>query len=151
MFEFRRLCRQVESLDGETYAALLATKTVEVVAALSAITKNGHDGVRIFQSFILCSIAADGRLDRAEYELIKQSFSAVAGEEVSYEDAVAMFRDMGLDRAKDFKNVVDEMVDILGMISLDLKSDIILVCMLVCAVDGKISSKEKKWIKQLAR
>ena len=28
---------------------------------------------------------------------------------------------------------------------------IIIVCLMVCAIDGKISGKEKKWIKQLAR
>ena len=83
--------------------------------------------------------------------ILKPAFEKLAGKEVSYEDAVAIFNAAGLDKAKDNRNVVDEMVDILGMISLDLKRDVIIVCLLVCAVDGKISRKEKKWIKQLMR
>ena len=57
----------------------------------------------------------------------------------------------GLLGPKDYNNTVDLMVDILGTISLDLKRDIIIVCMMICAVDGKISYKERKWIKQLIR
>ena len=28
---------------------------------------------------------------------------------------------------------------------------LLVVCLLVCAIDGKVSAKEKKWIKQLIR
>ncbi|MBO4357705.1 MAG: TerB family tellurite resistance protein, partial [Candidatus Methanomethylophilaceae archaeon] len=51
--------------------------------------------------------------------------------------------------AKDDRVIIDYMVDILGEVSPELKADIIIITMLVCAVDGKISYKEKKWIKQL--
>ena len=32
---------------------------------------------------------------------------------------------------------------------IDAKEDIITVCLLICAIDGNISAKEKNWIKQL--
>ena len=41
------------------------------------------------------------------------------------------------------------MVDLLELVSPKLKEDIVLVCMMVCAVDGKISYKERKWINNL--
>ncbi len=44
---------------------------------------------------------------------------------------------------------MDRMVDVIGLVSPELKDDIVLVCLMVCAVDGKVSAKEKKWIKQL--
>ena len=151
MFEFNKICKAAEQLDPQTYGEIITEKSVAIIAALSAITKNGLSGLQIYLNFILCSIAADGKLDQAEYMILKPSFEILAGKEVSYEDAVEIFKAAGLDRSRDYKNVVDEMVDILGMISLDLKRDIIIVCLLVCAVDGKISRKEKKWIKQLMR
>ena len=52
---------------------------------------------------------------------------------------------------RQLKRYVDDMVDLLGLVSDDLKEDIILVCLILCAVDGKISAKEKRWIKQLIR
>ena len=151
MFEFNKLCKAAEQLDPQTYGEIIAEKSVAIIAALSAITKDGLTGLQIYLNFILCSIAADGKLDETEYMILKPAFEKLAGKEVSYDDAVAIFNAAGLDKSKDYKNVVDEMVDILGTISLDLKRDIITVCLLVCAVDGKISRKEKKWIKQLAR
>ena len=151
MFEFSKICKAAEQLDPQTYGEIIAEKSVAVIAALSAITKNGLSGLQIYLNFILCSIAADGKLDQSEYLILKPSFEILAGKEVSYEDAVEIFKATGLDKSKDYKNVVDEMVDILGMISLDLKRDIIIICLLVCAVDGKVSRKEKKWIKQLMR
>ena len=151
MFEFNRLCKEVEAMDPQTYGAIIAEKSVAVIAGLTAITRSGLDGMQIFTHFILCSIAADGKLDEAEYLVLRPAFEKLVGKKVSYEDAVAIFKEAGLDKPKEYKKVVDEMVDILGTVSLDLKRDIIIVCLLVCAVDGKISRKEKKWIKQLAR
>lgn len=37
------------------------------------------------------------------------------------------------------------------MLSEELKENIIIVCLLICAVDGKVSPKEKTWIKQLVK
>ncbi|MGN1076979.1 MAG: hypothetical protein ACI4ST_00530 [Candidatus Gallimonas sp.] len=50
---------------------------------------------------------------------------------------------------KELKQVVDYVVDLLGELDEELKADIITVCLLVCAIDGKISKKEEKYIRQL--
>ena len=151
MFEFNKLCKMIEEMDAKTFLALITEKSVGIVSALTAITRDGLDGLQIYMNFILCSIAADGKLAEEDYMVLRPGFEVLAGRPVSYEDAVAIFKAAGLDKSKDYKRVVDEMVDILGMVSLDLKRDIILVCLMVCSVDGKISHKEKKWIKQLIR
>ena len=52
---------------------------------------------------------------------------------------------------KELKNMVDDMVDLIGCFSDEMKADIILVAMLICAVDGKISQREKNWIKKLIK
>ena len=52
---------------------------------------------------------------------------------------------------REMKKRVDEMVDLIGLFSDELKADIIIVIMLICAVDGKISLREKNWIKQLIK
>ena len=65
-------------------------------------------------------------------------------------DCNALVKSMRADN-RQLKRYVDDMVDLLGLVSDDLKEDIILVCLILCAVDGKISAKEKRWIKQLIR
>ena len=66
-----------------------------------------------------------------------------------FEDAQSYFHEYGLDQPEGYKDTMDGIVDMLGTVSPVLKDDIILVCMLVCAVDGKISDDEKAWIRQL--
>ena len=151
MFEFSKMCKEVEQMDPEMYAAIIKEKSAGILAALTAITRSGTDGATIFINFILASVAADGKLDEHEYQLLRPSLENLVGHELSYEEAKQLFSSMGLDKPGQYKKVVDLMVDILGTVSLDLKRDIVIVCMLVCAIDGKISRKEKKWIKQLAR
>ena len=101
MFEFNKICKAAEQLDPQTYGEIITEKSVAIIAALSAITKNGLSGLQIYLNFILCSIAADGKLDQAEYMILKPSFEILAGKEVSYEDAVEIFKAAGLDRSRE--------------------------------------------------
>ncbi len=151
MFEFSKLCKAVEEMDPSVYAEVITRKSADIIAALSAITQSGKDGVTIYLTFILTSIAADAKLDESEYRMIRPMLEKAMEREITYEVAKKFFTDAGLDNPKEYKRAVDQMVDLLGMVSMDLKRDIVIVCMMVCAVDGKISSKEKKWIKQLIR
>lgn len=151
MFEFNRLCKAFEEIDPKTFKEVIAEKSASIVSALSAITRDGMDGMGIYLNFILCSIVSDGKLAEEEYGIIRPAFEIVAGKDVDYEEAVTIFNEYGLNRPNAYKRTVDDMVDILGLISLDLKRDIIIVCMMVCSIDGKISRKEKRWIRQLIR
>jgi len=151
MFEFDKLCKEIEEMDPQLFAEIFAAKSANVIAALSAITNDALDGMQLFLHFILCSIAADGKLAEEEYLLIKPAIEKVYQKQITYEDAVEVFKNAGLDKPREYKKAVDDMVNVLGMISLDLQAEVIGLCLMVCAVDGKISMKEKKWIKQLAR
>ena len=66
------------------------------------------------------------------------------------EDAKRAFSSLSKEH-KELKNMVDDMVDLIGCFSDEMKADIIIVAMLICAVDGKISLKEKNWIKKLIK
>ena len=149
MSDFDRLCKEFEKMDPLTYSAVIKEKSVGILTALSTITKNGMDGMTIYADFILCSIAADGKLSKEEFSVLQPSLCLLMGKDVTYEDARSMFKELGLDRSKDYKEVMDLMVDILGLVSQELKDDIITVCMMVCAIDGKISFREKRWIRRL--
>ena len=148
MREFNLLCKEVEDLDPLTYSDVLRAKSAKLITALAIINRDGITGVQIFSSFVIQAIMADGKLDKAEYELIRPGLEAFVGEEISYEDAKAAFKAVKKDIKED-RYVVDLMVDILGELSEELKEDVVIVTMLICAADGKISMREKNWIKQL--
>lgn len=137
-------------MDVLSYVALLGVKSKRILPALIDITQDGETGVEIFASFIIGAIAADGRLSETEYELLSPLLHAFFGEELDYETCKKAFRKMAPEQ-RELKKSVDEMVDVLGLLSDDLKDDIITVCLLICAVDGKVSLRERNWIKQLIK
>ncbi len=150
MSEFDKLCKQFENLDVVSYTTLLEQRSRKIIPALSAISQDGQSGVQIFMTFILGAIVADNRLSEDEYALILPLMHSFFGESVNYEQAKRDFRKIRPEQ-NELKKITDEMIDVLGILSDDLKNDIVLVCMLICAVDGKISLKEKNWIKQMLK
>lgn len=150
MKEFDIICKEFEQMDVLTYTAILAEKAHNIIPALREITEDGIDGLALFASFIVGAAVADGELTVEEYAVTFPIFKVFFGESISYEDCDRIVRNMRSE-SKQLKRYVDDMVDVFGMLSEDLKDDIVLVCLMICAIDGKVSSKEKRWIKQLVR
>lgn len=150
MKDFDKLCKEFEQLDPVDYAATLALKSAKIIPALNAVSGDGLGGVEMLADFVLCSIVADGKLSEEEFILMKPMMDIFFGEDFDYADCKETVKLLRRD-AKAFKRYLDGVVDLLGELSEDLKDDIIIVCLLICAVDGKVSLKEKNWIKQLIR
>ena len=150
MSDFDTLCKQLEQMDPTTFADIFSKKSDDVIKSLVALTADGTDGVTAYLQFILASVAADGVLSKPEFLLLKPMFDKMAEKDVSYEEGVEIFKGLGLDKPEAYKNIIDTMVDIIGLVDEDMKDDIILLCLLVCAIDGEITKEEKDWIKQLA-
>lgn len=148
MKEFDVLCKEFEQMDPAAYNVFLAEKSAEIIPILSSIAKDGVVGTAIFFSFIMGAIAADGKLSEQEYGLVAPLLKLFLGDSVDYKAAKQIFIAFKKEN-KELTNVVDQMIDVLGLLSEDLKNDIIVICMMICAIDGKITNKEKRWIKQL--
>ena len=150
MSDFDTICKKLEEMDPKKFAEMFSDISIDVIAELTVLTADGTDGVTAYMQFILASVAADGVLSKPEYSLLKPWFDRIADKDTTYEEAVEIFKGFGLDKPDAYKDVVDTMVDIIGLVSEEIKDDIILLCLLVCAIDGEITDEEKKWIKQLA-
>ncbi len=148
MKDFDLLCKEFEQMEPEKYATYLNVKSAEILPILKSAAADGLSGTIIFFSFVLGAIAADGKLSTDEYNLIYPLLNVFLGDSINYENAKDIFKSLKRE-SKDLKNVTTKMIDILGLLSENLKEDIVIICMMICAVDGKISFKEKKWIMQL--
>lgn len=148
MKDFDLLCKEFEQMEPEKYTTYLNVKSAEILPILKSAAADGLSGTLIFFSFVLGAIAADGKLSTDEYNLIYPLLNAFLGDSINYENAKDIFKSLKRE-SKDLKNVTTKMIDILGLLSENLKEDIVIICMMICAVDGKISFKEKKWIMQL--
>ena len=146
---FNMLCEVLERLDDDTYNVLMEEKSSRIIPALMDITSDGLTGVQVYVDFVICAVAADGKLTEAEYQLIKPILDLSLEKDVGYGDAQKFFYDNGLDKPEGYKQAMDAIADLLGLVSEELKDDIVLLCMLVCAVDGEMSDEEREWIQQL--
>ena len=93
-------------------------------------------------------MAADGRLSKEEYEILHPLLYSFLGDSINYDDArkaVSAMRKEG----REMKKVSEDMIEVLSEFSEDLRQEIVLVIMMICAADGKISLSERQWIKKL--
>ena len=134
MKEFDQICKEVENMDVLTYGTVLADKALTIIPALNKITEDRIDAVSIFATFVIGSIVADGKLDENEYILLYPMLHAFFRDDVNYEDCKKIARTFRKE-GKELKKYVDYMVDVLGLVSDELKEDIIVVCLLICAID----------------
>lgn len=148
MNDFNKLCKEFENIDSDTYVAFLTEEAATILPQLSALSVDGESGPEIFALFVMASFVADGKLSEEEYAALYPLLHAFLGDSVNYDDCKKAISGLK-EESKDMKRIADEMVDMIGQVSPTLKDQIIIVCMLLCAIDGKISYKEKQWIQKL--
>ncbi len=152
MSQFDEYCDRVNALPMEIKAKHIEELTKAILPALKEIADSDDsdlDFVSIYLDFVLAAVGADGKLSEEEYLLTKPFFDSIAKCDTTYEDAVKIFKDAGLDDPATYKNAVDLMADLIGLISDDLKNAIVNLTLLICAIDGEITDSEKNWIHQL--
>ncbi len=148
MTEFDDLCREAEDIDFETRCAILKGKSQEILPLLSEKSEDGESGADILSTFLFSAMAADGRLSSEEYDLLYPLLSSFLGEKINYTDAKKAVGAMRKEN-REMKKISEDMVGVLAEFSEDLRREIVLVIMMICAADGKISLSEKLWIKKL--
>lgn len=148
MSEFDELCREAEDIDFETRCAILRGKSQEILPLLSEKSEDGESGADILSTFLFSAMAADGRLSSEEYDLLYPLLSSFLGEKINYTDAKKAVGAMRKEN-REMKKISEDMVGVLAEFSENLRREIVLVIMMICAADGKISLSEKLWIKKL--
>lgn len=149
MFEFQQLCNEVEALSPAERAALMTEKAVSVVDALRKLDLE-EDPVDILVTFILGSVISDGSISEKDYLRLAPSLEQAFGDLCDLTGLKQTLK-VSRDVVKEVKDFTAELLGILNEADDQLGSDIIALCLLVTSVDGKISLKEKKYIKQLCK
>ena len=150
MFEFEKLCKDIENLDSKTWNELLVEKSDSVIDQLTMITNDEISGLTLFYGLVLGAIVSDGKIDEGEFKIIKPFLDIALKKDVTY-DFVQDYVKILKPESAEYKGFIDTAVDAMGELSDQLKNDVVLLCLLICGVDSKISAKEKRWIKQLIK
>lgn len=148
MKDFNELCQDIENLKKDSYLAILKDYSDKVMPELRKLSADDFDCKQNFETFILACLYADGRLHEEEFSILSPLLYSFFGDIKDYKTAKRFFKE-SKDEGKEIKLLVEEFVNCIGGLNQQLKEDIVSVCLLICAVDGKVSAKEKKFIKQL--
>ncbi len=149
MFEFKKLCNTLEELNPIERGVILAEKSVSVIKGLSGLNIP-LDPVKTLVTFIIGSIVSDNSINEKDYLYIYPSLVKAFGNDfdfISAKQAIGLAKDI----KKEITKYTKEMISIISVCDEALAADIISLCLLITSVDGKISLKEKRYIRQLCK
>lgn len=150
MFEFTKLCHRFETMSAVERGACLLDSSVRVTAKLAAMAEGGVRPLDALAGFVIGSAVADGKLDEREYLLMYPALVRVLGEDFDFATVKASLED---DRksAKALQKDTEEMARIYSALDDTLREDLLLLCLCIVSVDGKVSLKEKNYLRRLLR
>lgn len=149
MFEFKKLCNTLEELNPIERGIILAEKSVSVIKGLSGLNIP-LDPVKTLVTFIIGSVVSDNSINEKDYLYIYPSLVKAFGNDfdfISAKQAIGLAKDI----KKEITKYTKEMISIINVCDEELATDIISLCLLITSVDGKISLKEKRYIRQLCK
>jgi 3-methyladenine DNA glycosylase/8-oxoguanine DNA glycosylase len=149
MFEFKKLCNTLEELNPIERGVILAEKSVSVIKGLSGLNIP-LDPVKTLVTFIIGSVVSDNSINEKDYLYIYPSLVKAFGNDfdfISAKQAIGLAKDI----KKEITKYTKEMISIINVCDEELATDIISLCLLITSVDGKISLKEKRYIRQLCK
>lgn len=149
MFEFKKLCNTLEELNPIECGVILAEKSVSVIKGLSGLNIP-LDPVKTLVTFIIGSVVSDNSINEKDYLYIYPSLVKAFGNDfdfISAKQAIGLAKDI----KKEITKYTKEMISIINVCDEELATDIISLCLLITSVDGKISLKEKRYIRQLCK
>ncbi len=150
MFEFKKLCNEFERLSAVERGLILTENSVKILAKLRLSGENAKDSAQILACFLIASIVSDGKVNEKEYILMYPALCKVFGTDFDFNQV----KEMVEKNVKDTKAVVDysrEMLELLDSSDESLREDLIVLCLCIVSIDGKVSFKERRYIKKLIK
>lgn len=149
MFEFNKLCNELEKLNPVERGVMLAEKSVTVVKGLQELNLP-FNPVETLVTFIVGSAVSDGAFNEKDYLYIYPSLVKAFGSDFDFVSAKQALQ-FAKDIHKEISKYTKDLMSVINECDEELANDIISLCLLVTSIDGKISLKEKRYIRKLCK
>lgn len=149
MFELKKLCNEYEQLSSVERNLLLTEKSVKILAKLKLLDVPDMDPINTLVGFIIGSVVADGKINEQEYFLIYPALIKAFGYNFDFHSIKEGF--VAGSARKLVSEYTAQMLSIIDLLDEDMTGDLITLCLCVTALDGKISIREKRYIRRLLR
>ena len=150
MIEFSKRSKEFKSLTVLERGVIMTGKSAEIFAKLRKLNMPGVDPVQTLAGFILGSVVADGRVNEQEYLLIYPALLHTFGDDFDFESIKQSFKD-DRDGRNAVKEYTQEMLSLISLADESLIEDVVMLCLCVVSVDGKISPRERRYIRKLCK
>lgn len=151
MFEFTKLCNEYEKLSPAERHVLLVENSAKILARLRLLGADAViDPVETLACFILSSIVSDGKLDEREYLLMYPALIEAFGADFDFPSVKALVSG-NQDLKKQTTDYAETLAALLAAADEEFMQDVIGLCLCVVSIDGKISLREKNYIKKLCK
>lgn len=147
MFEFQRLCDTYEKLSPFEKKRLLSRTSVPILAALHTLCIPGIDAVSALAGFLVGSVAPDGCLNEQKYLLIYPSLVRIFGDHFDFATIKNRFR--RTDSRSTNMEYTRQMLYIFDQLDDSLQNDLILLCLCMTGINGRLSREDKRYIRQI--
>lgn len=148
MNEFDQLCATLEQVPTAAIGNLLNEYIDKIVPAFESCGVPTDEAAVLVSNFMLGSCCADGVIDKYEVAIMTPVLTSVFGEKFTPEDAKNVLEDYMQNADRHLKET-DKLVDLLGELKPEAKLDVVHFCLLMCALDGKITQREKDYVGRL--
>ncbi len=148
MFEYIEKCKKFEKLSTFNRYALLADKSLLITSKLTELGFNVNESLSLIATFILGSIVSDGEVNEKEYLLMYPALLRTFGDNFDFDSIKEAFKNDFKTR-KELKNYLKDILSLLNNVSNELKEDIIDICFAIVTIDGKLSLKERIYMRKL--
>lgn len=148
MFEYIEKCKKFEKLSTFERFALLANKSLIVTNKLFELGLNVNDSLSLIATFILGSIVSDGEVNEKEFLLMYPALLRTFGDNFDFDSIKEAFQNDFKTR-NELKNYLKDILSLLNSVSNELKEDIIDICFAIVTIDGKLSLKERIYMRKL--
>ena len=148
MFEYIEKCKKFEKLSTFDRFALLANKSLIITNKLSELGLNVNESLSLIATFILGSIVSDGEVNEKEFLLMYPALLRTFGDNFDFDSIKEAFQNDFKTR-NELKNYLKDILSLLNSVSNELKEDIIDICFAIVTIDGKLSLKERIYMRKL--
>lgn len=148
MFEYIEKCKKFEKLSTFNRYALLADKSLLITSKLTKLGFNVNESLSLIATFILGSIVSDGEVNEKEYLLMYPALLRTFGDNFDFDSIKEAFKNDFKTR-KELKNYLKDILSLLNNVSSELKEDIVDICFAIVTIDGKLSLKERIYMRKL--
>ena len=149
---FDEICDDFENMSMVKRQEFMVFAFKDIYEAFVNIYGDNDEGYKHATLLVLYAVAADGRFDRREFEIMGPMLESIFGGEMSYDRAKSIVENTIND--DDNIGAIEYVLKMKGrLIDYDekLSGDFAMLMLNVCAIDGCINRDERQWLREVLR